>query len=442
MSGLSIKRIIPAVALSLLLVGPAPVLADVSATPQAAANAGIQYLAANQGNDGSISGFGGESEWSVEAIAAAGQNPATFARAGGASLLDFIKTDVPAAGASVTALERNIIAIAAGGQDPANFGGVNYDALLESQHTGGQIGDPTLLNDDIFGIIAIDAAHATQLQAEAQDGLNYLLANQGADGGFSYTTTAGTGSDNNDTAAAIVAMYAAQHLGLTAPTLDAAKNNALAYLLSTQQTDGGFAYDGFSPSDGDSTAWSLMALNTIGSSVSAQALLARNYLLANQNPDGGFSYGAFGVTNSDTYSTAHAVIALLGTTWLLRPAAVAVVQPAVVSQSTPPPSSGSASGAPQVQTAAATAATPVQTAGTTDVAPDVALAADDTTAATPPAATATVPKPNKQPVHTFANTVHKAPAYTMYGVGILILAALIWLVLEFSEKTEGQSDVK
>ncbi len=65
-----------------------------------------------------------------------------------------------------------------------------------------------------------------------------------------------------------------------------------------------------------------MALNVIGDSVLNHALSARNWLLANQNPDGGFSFGAYGVTSSDTYTTAHAIIALQGTTWLLNPAPI------------------------------------------------------------------------------------------------------------------------
>jgi hypothetical protein len=438
-------KLLPSAIAGLLLVMPLPALADVSQTPQAAASAGLQYLAANQNSDGSISGFGGESEWTVEAIEAAGQNPSTFAN-GGSSLLDFIKTDVPAAGAPVTTLERNIIAIAAAGQDPTNFGDVNYEALLESQHVDGQIGDPTLLNDDMFGIIAIDAAHATALQAEAQGALNYLLANQDADGGFSYTTTPGTGSDNNDTAAAIIAMYAAQDLGLTASNLAAAQNSALTYLLGTQQTDGGFAYDNFSPSDGDSTAWSLMALNTIGNSVAAQAEQARDWLLQDQNADGGFSYDAYGVTNSDTYTTANAVIALLGSTWLLRPAPLDLNSQSSGTTDSQAPASTSPSPAAPASSPSTTQPTNSVLAAS-NAAPTTTLAAADTTPAAASPVTASVttpassPTPNKKAVHPFATTAKKAPAYTLYGAGVLILVALVWLVLEFSESTETETNV-
>lgn len=438
MSRISIKRVAPVIIAGIMLTTPLSVLADVNPDPQSAAAAGIQYLANNQQANGSISGFGGESEWSVEAIEAAGQDATTFAHNGSASLIDFIKTDAPDATTPATTIERSIIAIAAAGQDATNFGGINYDALLASQHTGGQIGDPTLLNDDIFGIIAIDAAHAAELQAEAQDGLNYLLAHQDADGGFSYladTSCAGCGSDNNDTAAAIIAMYAAQDLGLVSANLDTARSDALAYLLSTQQADGGFAYDNFSPSDGDSTAWSLMALNTIGNPVSAQALLARGWLLQNQNPDGGFSYGAFGTTASDTYTTAHAVTALLGSTWLLRPASIGLVgqQPGgSVSQSSQT-AAGSSSGAPQTPSSQTAAQQPAIVTTTSSSAPDSTPTADNSATdntAQPQVQADTTVKPDSHVATAIIKTAKKSHSYTVYGVALLALVALIWFMLE------------
>lgn len=314
-------RFIAAAVMALWMAAPSTALAAANPDAAGAASAGLNYLAANQQANGSISGFGGESEWTAVAVAASGQDLSSFAH-GGTSLLDFLKTDVPAAGTPATTIERKIIAISAAGQDPSSFGGVNYEALLATLHTSGQIGDPTLLNDDMFGIIAIDAAHDNALVPAAQDSLAYLLSHQGADGGFSYTTAtcAYCGSDSSDTAAAIIAMYAADDLGLGSPSVDAARSSALTYLLSTQQADGGFGSDASSPSDGSSTGWDLMALNAIGSPAAASAAKARAWLMDNQNADGGFSYGAYGYTSSDTYTTSNAVIALLGTTWLLRPA--------------------------------------------------------------------------------------------------------------------------
>ncbi|MGH7192729.1 MAG: hypothetical protein ACREJM_04245, partial [Candidatus Saccharimonadales bacterium] len=231
----SFRYIVTAI-ISLWLIMPAPALAAVSSSPGSAAAGGLQYLAVNQQADGSISGgIGGETEWTAVGVQAAGQQASTFTH-GGSSLLTFLEADAPAPGASAGTIERKMIAIAAMRQNPASFGGVDYEALLNAQHVSGQIGDPTLLNDDMFGIIAIDAAHDSSLTSEAQDALNYLLAHQGSDGGFSYTTDscAWCGSDSSDTASAIVALYAATDLGLGSPAVDAASSSALTYLLGTQ----------------------------------------------------------------------------------------------------------------------------------------------------------------------------------------------------------------
>ncbi len=291
---------------------------------QAAAQAGVQYLSDNQSTDGSISGYGGESDWSAVAIEASGQD-ASGINNGGQSLTDFLESDAPSATTPTTSIERKIIAVSAVGGDISNFGGVNYNELLLAQHADSQIGSATLLNDDIFGVIAIEASGNPSLTHMAQDGLNYFLSHQNSDGGFSYTTDtcAYCGSDSNDTAAAIIAIYAAENLGLTINN-SGAKGAALVYLLSTQLADGGFGYDIYSPSDGSSTAWALMALNTIGKSATEQANQARDWLLRNQNADGGFSFGAYGISGSDTFTTAHAITALLGSTWLLSPTPLTV----------------------------------------------------------------------------------------------------------------------
>lgn len=329
MSKISIKKLIQATLLcGVILTGQAllPIAASAATDQevQAAAQAGVQYLSNHQNADGSITGLGGESDWTAVAVKAAGTDVSDLSKAG-TSLTDFLEADMPPAGAPATAIERKMFAVVAADGDTSNFGGTNYTNLLANQHVSNQVGDPTLLNDDIFGVIAIQASGKTSLKSAAQDGLDYFISHQNADGGFSYTTESCMycGSDSNDTAAAIIAMYAGDKLGLIMSSPDA-KANALIYLLSTQQADGGFGYDIYSPSDGSSTAWSLMALNVIGSPVATQAAQARDWLLKNQNPDGGFSFGAYGINTSDTFTTAHAITALLGSTWLLSPEPLSV----------------------------------------------------------------------------------------------------------------------
>jgi len=282
------------------------------------------YLEANQNDDGSIVGYGGETEWSVIAFEATGKEADSVDSDAGNSVVEFLEEDTPSLTAPATTIERKVLAITAAGEDSKDFGGVNYDQLLKEFYNNKQIGEVSLLNDDYFGVLAIETTNNPELLEIAQGALDYFLIHQRSDGGFSYTTNECDfycGTNSNDTAAAIQAMYAAERMGLTNVLLITAKDRAIVYLLSTQKADGCFGYDEFSPSDGSSTAWGLMTLNVIGQSVFNQAVSARTCLLGLQNADGGFRFGAYGVDNSDTYTTAHAIIALSGSSWTLYPSA-------------------------------------------------------------------------------------------------------------------------
>ena len=436
MSRLLIKRVLVGTIAAIMFAAqsPLPALAATDETALAAAQTGVNYLAANQNSDGSIAGsFGGITDWAAIAIQADGQQAATFSN-GGASALDFMKTDVPGPAAAATDVERKIIAVAAAGQDTKTFGSVNYDTALAGYHAGGQIGDPTLLSDDMFGVIAAGAAKDPALHDTAQDSLNYFLAHQSADGGFSYTTAscAYCGSDSSDTAVAIIAMQTATSIGLSNPGLAAAENNAMAYLLSTHQADGGFAADIYSPSDGDSTAWSLMALSSIGDTVHTQALAARDWLLANQNSDGGFSYGAYGITTSDTYTTAHAIIAILGTTWLLQPSPIHASSPPAVtggagSSATNPNTSPNAGTNNGTATLASTAASP----GTPPAASNPQVLGVQE-ADKHKAQVKTGSKQDSKAAQNKASTSH-----SLYAALALGLIALIWYMLQSRRKPEG-----
>ncbi len=425
MSRLLIKRALVGTIAVIMFAAQMPLTA-LAATDQAAlsaAQAGVNYLGANQNADGSISGsFGGTSDWAVMAIQADGKQAAAFSN-GGASALDFMKTDVPGPASAATDVERKIIAIAAAGQDSKTFGGFDYDSALAGYHAGQQIGDPTLLTDDMFGVIAADASKDSALYSTAQDGLDYLLAHQGTDGGFSYTTNscAYCGSDSSDTAAAIIAMQAAISIGLSNTNLTSDEAKATAYLLNTQQPDGGFGADIYSASDGDSTAWGLMALNSAGDAAGTQALAARDWLINNQNADGGFSYGAYGITASDTYTTAHAIIAILGTTWLLQPSPIHGSPPP---PTVTPPSQATPANQPVIGTHTTTYTTPADT-------PDTSPAPQVKAASTPK------PSSGKTVGPKFAGA-GKTSSHNIYFAVLLGIIAVMWFAFEPRKNRRGK----
>ena len=298
----------------------------------------VEYLENNQNPDGSITDdvFGDTSDWSLIAIESAGIDADNVSTEGGDSLEEYIESSELDEYVA-TDLEKRVLAINAMGEDSSNYEGVNYNSMLAELENNGQFGEETLLNDDFFGILAAESTDDSSLIPLTGGSLSHVLAYQKDDGGFSYTTVEETcypdwgcfanTSNSNDTAAAIMAMYAAERMGITHILLDTSRDQAIVYLLSTQNEDGGFGYDIYSVSDGSSTAWSLMALNMIGASVQAEAEAARDWLLGVQNPDGGFRFNEvcdydlnpWCTLNSDTSTTSHAIPALLGSSWTLNP---------------------------------------------------------------------------------------------------------------------------
>jgi len=95
----------------------------------------ITYLQANSNNP-----------WVTMALSAAGASSIPS---------DYLKS---INSTKATDYETTILAIASLGQDPRTFGSSDYIAKLESFYTSGQIGDPNLLNDDFFGILALVSA--------------------------------------------------------------------------------------------------------------------------------------------------------------------------------------------------------------------------------------------------------------------------------------------
>ncbi|MDP4001327.1 MAG: prenyltransferase/squalene oxidase repeat-containing protein [bacterium] len=218
-------------------------------------------------------------------------------------------------GSSAIEYAAPILAITALNKDPRNFGDKNLVAKLKSFHTNSQIGEPSTLNDDLFGILALVSAGESKSSAILTDAKNFVTSHQNPDGGWGFTTT--SPSDTNMTAAGILALKA---LGLS--NSDAQIQSALNYLQTAQNNDGGFPYDPNSSfgtaSDSSSTAWVIWALNALNmdsASWSKPGGNPTNYLENTQTNNGFFEYQSG--TGEDAFSattTAYAVIALQGKT--------------------------------------------------------------------------------------------------------------------------------
>lgn len=229
--------------------------------------------------------------WAAMALAAVGEHPDV---SGLKTLSSPNATDYAAA----------ILALTANNQDPRTYPNSDYVAALKALANNSQIGDVNLLNDDVFGILALISAGITTSDTVISDSKAFILSHQNSDGGWSYSPT-GT-SDTNDTAAAIMALISA---GSSAS--DTAITKAVAYLKTAQNADGGFPYDPKSQwgtdSDSASTAWVISALNRVGENTS------KDFLLSLQDATGYFKFQSG--SSADTFTpvtTSYAVIALSG----------------------------------------------------------------------------------------------------------------------------------
>ena len=203
-----------------------------------------------------------------------------------------------------------ILAITSLGQNPRTFGATDYVEKLKSFHTNGQIGDAAALNDDIFSILALVSAGVPAADAAIADAKAFLLSHQNSDGGWGFMLS--SGSDTNTTASAILALLAAN-----APPSDAHIQNAISYLESAQNSDGGFPYDPKSSfgttSDTSSTAWVLWAENALGANWKKNGHQAADYLTTTQTAAGYFEFqSGSGEDSFSPVTTAYAVMALAG----------------------------------------------------------------------------------------------------------------------------------
>ncbi|MEW6611025.1 MAG: DUF4430 domain-containing protein [Patescibacteria group bacterium] len=212
---------------------------------------------------------------------------------------------------SAITIEAPMLAIAASGNDPHTFTGEDLVAKLKNFHKDGQLGDPTLLNDDIFGILALSAAGEDHTDPVIQDSKTTILNAQYHDGSW---------GDTNTTAAAIQALIEAGVAPAEEPV-----TTALVWLKSTQNGDGGFPYfwprnpytDEPDSSDSSSSAWVAYAIRKAGQDPTSTAWEKNGIDILDairglQQPSGYFAHSSTFTdeTSFTPISTAYAVIAL------------------------------------------------------------------------------------------------------------------------------------
>src|SRR3989344_1927811 len=234
-----------------------------------------------------------QNQWVTQALSAAGASEFDLAYLddyNGSNANDFAKT---------------ILAVVAAGSDPYDFNSQDLVEGLMGYHNNSQLGAANLLNDDIWGIIALRSAGESVNHQAVQDAKSYLLANHNDDGGWGFTPDGA--SDTNDPASAVMALLDA---GLTAESEEIA--SALGYLEGAQNNDGGWGFYENSESDSGSSAWVMAALTKSGIEPATWEVEGNNaieYLESLRLEDGSYKW-VLGDDEGSLLMTAYVAVAL------------------------------------------------------------------------------------------------------------------------------------
>jgi energy-coupling factor transport system substrate-specific component len=281
-------------AVALLLLAPA---AAGAASP---ANRAEHWLAGVQNKDGGFGAAPGQASsrlyggWAGLGLAAAGHNPRDVHRRGGRSLAAYVTRD----GRSVKDIgevERTVLVLSAAGLSPRDFAGKDLVAVILGRRRGdGSISG--YVSYTTFGVLALRSAGVSP----GKKTVAWLVSSQNSDGGFGVAPASTSDSDMTGAALQALAVVGRKRAG--------ASQQALAWLRANQNDDGGFGQFRGRSSNAQSTAYAVQGLVAAGA---GGATLARAlaYLRGLQRADGSVSYSS---TSNQTpvWVTAQALMAL------------------------------------------------------------------------------------------------------------------------------------
>jgi prenyltransferase beta subunit len=293
----------------------------------------------------------GFSAWVALALAAAGINPRCQARPGGVDAYGFLidhfdkglEEEIPYPSIPTTAFERELMVVDASGTDPHGFAG--YDLVEEILARALPDGSfPYVakgrgeINDTIFAIVALAPIQEPEAQAAIQRAADWLIAQQDDDGGWSFEVK-GRRTEADMTGAAIQALRAAGRSDTEA------ERDGLRYLRAMQGSDGGFPeFSGEAESNVASTAWAVQGIWSAGQDPEAWVRGGNDplsYMASLQQPDGHIRWKASEDTNG-VWMTAYVAPAFAGQAWPIPASPCDGTQPAVLPQ--PGQGEGSQSG--------------------------------------------------------------------------------------------------
>jgi hypothetical protein len=292
-----------------LVVGVRPARTQVDPASRA-----IQYLQSQQsalnGAIPSSPGSYGPSEMFAISAAAAGYDPNSLRAGTGPSVMDYLAANVVDASSTAGKAGELIQAVVAAGRDPHAFAGHDLVATVVAglNATTGALGDGQAFNQAL-AIQGLVAAGATVPVAA----LTYVVTAQNSDGGWDYLNIHNdpnpldfATSDTNSTAMSLMALDSAGNHSRDA--------SGRAWLHKQQNADGGFPYQAGSGSDPDSTALVLQAIVATGADPAAATWTKGGHtplakLIATQGAGGGYTFP--GNAGPDAFTTSQVPLGLL-----------------------------------------------------------------------------------------------------------------------------------
>lgn len=194
--------------------------------------------------------------------------------------------------------ERHAMALLALGINPYSVAGKDYINPIVASFDGTQIGDASLVNDDIFALFPLTHTGYGAGDPIIQKVTAFIVSKQAANGSWENSTDL--------TAAAVQALSLVRAL----PGASGAIVRAEGLLRSKQEANGGF-------SNSFSTSWTMQAISALGQSPGSWIpgmATPEDYLAGLQQADGGAESSSASTMNR-AWATEYAIVGVLGKTW-------------------------------------------------------------------------------------------------------------------------------
>jgi hypothetical protein len=196
--------------------------------------------------------------------------------------------------------QRHTLALISLGENPNNINGINLSNININFYNNSQIGEPSNIFDDCFGIISLISLGYKNDSYQIVQTKKTIIQNQNESGGW---------GDVDSTSAAIMALIASGESNQSNQI-----QNALSFLKTMQDKSGGFISWG--KANTASTSWAVCAINAVGQNPNDETWRKNGsspveYLINQQDYDGSFNYSSNQILNPE-WMTSYTIVALLG----------------------------------------------------------------------------------------------------------------------------------